>query len=126
LQAFRVIQKKLWIGSWLEIIINNFDPQEVKISYTPESQVAYTPESQVKLYAGVTGNKGKPYAGVTGKSIRRSHRSSPRHFVSAESFRKLIKICTPESQVKLYAGVTGNKGKLYAGVTGKSIRRSHR
>ncbi len=26
---------------------------------TPESQAAYTPESQVKLYAGVTGKKGR-------------------------------------------------------------------
>ncbi|MFE1744178.1 hypothetical protein [Coleofasciculus sp. H7-2] len=38
---------------------------------------------------------------------------------------KLLKNYTPESRMKLYAGVTGEKGSLYAGVTDETIRRSH-
>jgi hypothetical protein len=68
------------------------------------------------LYAGVTGKTirrshrslGYLYAGVTGKTIRRSHRSMF-GCCTASTFETIeLKNYTPESQAKLYAGVTGH------------------
>jgi hypothetical protein len=61
------------VGICCEPSTENWRSQEGRSCFYNGFTGHYTPESRMKLYAGVTDERGLLYAGVTDETVRRSH-----------------------------------------------------